>query len=121
MEFLNETNFKELTRPGVVSLQLLSPHNSRSSRVTITRVTVAPGADQPQHAHNTSEQIWVVTGGTGTLLLADDKKRVITAGDVVRFEDGDLHGFDNNGAEPFVYVAVTSPPINFDDAYDRQE
>ncbi len=119
MEFLNETNFKELSRPGVLSLQLLSPHNSGSTRVTITRVTAAPGAGQPQHAHDTSEQVWVAVSGTGTLLLADDKKRVVTAGEVVRFEDGEVHGFDNNGTEPFVYVAVTSPPINFDDAYDR--
>lgn len=120
MEFLNETNFKELTRPGVVSLQLLSPHNSGSTRVTITRVTVAPGAGQPPHAHDTSEQVWVVVSGSGMLLLADDNKRAVTGGDVVRFEDGDVHGFDNNGAEPFVYVAVTAPPINFDDAYDPQ-
>jgi hypothetical protein len=49
MEFLTELDFKQLSNPGVVSLQVLSPRNSTSLRVTITRVTVAPGASQPRH------------------------------------------------------------------------
>jgi mannose-6-phosphate isomerase-like protein (cupin superfamily) len=43
----------------------------------------------------------------------------IAAGDVVRFADGDLHGFRNSGEVPFVYLSVTSPPVNFRAAYSR--
>ena len=120
MEFLTEANFKKLSNPGVVSLQLLSPHNSHSTRITITRVTVDPGTVQPRHAHETSEQIWIALSGTGTLLLADENRRPFSVGDVMRFEDGDVHGLENSGAEPFVYFAVTSPPIAFDHAYQRK-
>lgn len=35
-----------------------------------------------------------------------------------RFEDGDLHGFINSGTQPFIYMSVTSPPLNFRAAYD---
>jgi quercetin dioxygenase-like cupin family protein len=38
---------------------------------------------------------------------------------VVRFEDGDLHGFRNAGDAPFVYLSVTSPPVNFRAAYAK--
>ena len=49
MEFLTTGQFKEFSNPGVLSVQLLSPHHSTSSRVTITRVTVDPGAKQVTH------------------------------------------------------------------------
>ncbi len=117
MEFLTEAEFKRLSNPGVTSLQLLSPHNSGSARITITRVTVEPGAVQPRHAHATSEQVWIALAGSGTLLLGDGQTRTFTAGEVVRFADGDVHGFENTGAEAFVYLSITSPPINFDYAY----
>lgn len=117
MEFLTHQAFKELSNPGVVSLQLLSPHNSQSNRVTITRVTVEPGAIQKAHKHASSEQIWIAVSGHGELLLEHDKRKAIQAGEVVRFADGDTHGFHNTSAEPFVYLSVTSPPINFNYAY----
>ena len=120
MEFLTDGSFTALANPGVASLQLLSPHNSTSSRITITKVTVEPGAIQPPHVHATSEQVWVVLEGRGTLLLAGKQRHPIKAGEVVRFIDGDLHGFRNSGTEPFVYMSVTSPPINFSYAYANE-
>ena len=35
------------------------------------------------------------------------------------FEDGDLHGFENTGSADFKYLSVTSPPVNFRGAYER--
>lgn len=117
MEFLKPDSFKHLSNPGVQSMQLLAPHNSVSNRVTITSVTVDPGAEQPRHAHKTSEQIWIAVEGSGTLLLEGDTTLEFHAGQVVRFEDGDEHGFKNTGCTPFKYVSITSPPINFSYAY----
>lgn len=121
MEFLTEDRFVRLANPGVVSEQMVSPHNSSSARVTITRVTMEPGASQPHHKHDTSEQIWVALAGAGQLLLADGVTMAFAAGEVARFVDGDIHGFKNTGTKPFVYMSVTSPPVNFDYAYKRRE
>jgi quercetin dioxygenase-like cupin family protein len=117
VEFLTQEQFKVLSNPGVTSTQLLSPHNSASTRVTITRVIVDPGATQPPHFHQFSEQIWLAVSGKGMLLLAGGLTHAFGAGEVVRFADGNIHGFTNSGEEPFVYVSVTSPPINFSYAY----
>ena len=73
----------------------------------------------PPHRHPASEQIWVALEGSGILLLDDERQEPITAGDVVRFADGDLHGFHNPGDVPFVYLSVTAPPVNFREAYSR--
>ena len=120
MEFLKSDSFRHLSNPGVQSIQLLSPHNSASNRVTITSVTVDPGAEQPRHTHKTSEQIWIAVEGSGTLLLENETTVEFHEGQVVRFADGDVHGFKNTGDAPFKYVSVTSPPINFSYAYQSE-
>ena len=117
MEIIRHDQVVVLTNPGVTSHQLLFPENSGSSRVTITRVLVEPGAVNPRHRHATSEQVWVALRGSGLLLLANDATIPFSAGDVARFADNDVHGFQNTGALPFEYLSVTSPPINFRAAY----
>ena len=58
MEIIRRDEVGSFANGGVTSEQLLFPENSRSQRVTITRVTVAPGAKNPPHAHAASEQVW---------------------------------------------------------------
>ena len=120
MEFINSENIKELSNPGVVSRQLINPENSKSERVTITEVHLDVGASQPRHKHDTSEQIWYAIKGSGKLLLANDKEMVFKAGDVVRFAENDIHGLLNDGDVEFVYISVTSPPIDFGYAYKEK-
>jgi len=109
-----------LTNKGVTSRQLLFPENSRSDRVTITRVNLEPGARNPPHRHESSEQIWVALRGSGHLLLENGRREPFAEGDVARFEDNDLHGFENTGESVFEYLSVTSPPVNFRGAYAKE-
>ena len=121
MEIIRRDQVPVLTMTGVASHQLLSPENSASMRITVTKVVVDPGAVNPRHRHPASEQVWVALRGSGTLLLADDATAPFAAGDIARFADGDMHGFQNTGTDPFEYVAVTAPPIDFRDAYAAAE
>lgn len=119
MEFIKKSEIKSLSNPGVVSKQLINRKNSESTRVTITEVHIASNAVQPRHTHDSSEQIWYAIKGTGLLLLANDEEKEFAAGDVVRFADGDVHGLVNNSDGEFVYISVTSPPIDFGYAYKK--
>ncbi len=119
MEMFRAAEMTVLSNAGITSRQLLFPENSRSERVTITRVNVAPGAKNPPHRHATSEQIWVALRGRRQLLLENGATVVFAEGDVVRFEDNDLHGFENTGVSEFEYLSVTSPPVNFRAAYAK--
>ena len=117
MEIIRRDQVQVLAMAGVTSQQLLCPENSGSTRVTITRVVVDPGGVNARHRHAASEQAWVALRGSGVLLLANDATEPFSAGDIVRFAEGDTHGFRNTGTVPFEYIAVTAPPIDFRDAY----
>lgn len=120
MEIIRAAAIATLSNSGVASQQLLFPGNSSSTRVTITRVTVAPGARNPPHRHPSSEQVWVALRGSGQLLLENGETVTFCAGDVVRFADNELHGFENTGESEFEYLSVTSPPVNFRGAYAKE-
>jgi mannose-6-phosphate isomerase-like protein (cupin superfamily) len=117
VEIIRRTDVASFSNSGVTSEQLLSPENSASQRVTITRVTVAPGAKNPPHVHPKSEQAWVALRGNGVLLIGGNATVPFAEGDIARFAEGDVHGFENTGFVEFVYLSVTSPPVNFRAAY----
>ena len=64
-----------------------------------------------------SEQIWLIEQGNALLLMADGRTDGLRASDVVRTPAGTIHGVTNTGSEPFVYLAVTTPPQDFTPAY----
>ena len=119
MELIRAAQIREFSNSGVTSRQLLFPENSSSTRLTITRVTVEPGASNPPHRHPASEQVWVALRGHGKLHLDAGRVEPFVEGDVVRFEEGDLHGFENTGSADFESLSVTSPPVNFRGAYAK--
>lgn len=117
MEFINKDSIIKLKNTGVTSRQIICPDNSNSDRVTITEVHLDPGAVQSRHSHEYSEQIWYALKGSGKLLLAEDGEMSFTAGDAVRFKQNDIHGLHNDSDAEFIYISVTSPPIDFSYAY----
>ena len=117
VEVVTKADFTTLANPGVTSVQLLWPGNSPHAQATVTLVTVAPDAEQPRHAHPNAEQVWIIERGRAEMLLAGKESREICAGEVVRTPVGEVHGLRNIGAEPFVYLAITTPPADFRTAY----
>ena len=109
-----------LSSPGITSQQIMWPANAPDAQVTITRVTMEPGAVPRRLTHLLSEQTWIVEQGTATLLLADGEKQAITAGEVLRTPPGEVHGGANSGAKPFVYLSITTLPRDFTSAYQRR-
>lgn len=107
MEFLTHEPIKPFSNAGITALSLLMPRHPTGHGVEIARVLVDPGALLRPHALPESEQIWIGVSGVGLLLLADHQTRCFAANEVVRFAGGDLHGFQNTGQGPFIYLSVT--------------
>ena len=106
MEIIRRTDVTSFANGGLTSEQLLFPENSQSQRVTITRVTVAPGARNPPHAHATSEHVWVALRGSGILLLGGATTAPFAEGELVRFAEGDVHGLENTAPGGFARAVV---------------
>jgi quercetin dioxygenase-like cupin family protein len=115
---LPAADFTTLRNSGVRSVQIVWLNNAPEARVTITRVSMEPGATSPRHMHPVSEQIWLVEQGRALLLMNDGRTDGLRAGDVIRTPAGTIHGVSNTGSEPFVYLAVTTPPQDFTPAYE---
>jgi len=73
-----------------------------------------------RHSHPHSEQTWIIEQGRADLLLDDGQSRPVEAGAIVRTPAGEIHGLHNSGSEPLVYLAITTPPIDFRPAYDNE-
>jgi len=121
IEVLTDKDFTTLTNPGVQSTQILWPGNSPAAQITITRVVVEPGASQARHSHAAAEQVWIVEQGEALLLMNAGASRPIRAGDVLRTPPGETHGIANEGKAPFVYMSITTPPVDFRTAYSKLE
>ena len=117
---LSSADFTTLENPGKRSEQIVWPENAPEARVTITRVTMDPGATSARHSHPAGEQTWLVERGRGTLLLSDGDKDEVQAGDVIITPSGEVHGVMNTGDEQFVYLSITTPPEDFTHAYKRR-
>lgn len=120
MEIIRASECTVFRKPGLTSRHLLFPGNSNSERITITRNTVAPGGKNNPHRHEDAEQIWVALRGSGHLLLEGGETMPFGEGDIARFEDGDLHGFENTSDIDFEYIAVTSPPTSVRNSYQEK-
>lgn len=79
------------------------------------------GAVSPRHSHARSEQIWIVERGSGRLLTANGMSSDLNIGDVIRTPCGEIHGVENSGPEPFVYLTVTCPPEDMTKHYEARD
>jgi quercetin dioxygenase-like cupin family protein len=109
-----------LSNPGKQSVQIVWSQNAPDAQVTITRVTMEPGAISARHHHPHSEQIWIVEQGSALLLLAEGHTEAIAAGDVLRTPATITHGIENTGTGPFVYLAVTCPAEDMTNFYETR-
>ncbi|MGV1768381.1 cupin domain-containing protein [Rhizobium rhizogenes] len=109
-----------LKNPGKDSAQLLWGENSPEAQVTITKVTMQPGAVSERHSHPVSEQIWLVEKGEGDMLLADGQTTPIKAGELVRTPPGVVHGIKNTGSVPLEYTSITTPPEDMTKFYKER-
>ena len=101
---LSAADFTTLHNPGFRSVQIVWPNNAPEARVTITRVTMEPGATSARHVHPVSEQIWLIEQGSALLLMDDGQTDGLRAGDVVRTPAGTIHGVTNTSSEP-LYIS----------------
>ena len=90
-----------------------------SRNMSVTWIEVPPGIDQGLHSHEESEQVYVISSGSGTMTVAGDTQAV-TAGDLVMVPPATDHSIANHGTEDFALVSVQSPAVSVEELHERQ-
>jgi mannose-6-phosphate isomerase-like protein (cupin superfamily) len=79
--------------------------------MAITLVEGAPGSQQSLHVHPGNEQVCVIVGGRGRMIVAGEEREV-DAGTLVFIPPNTEHAILNPGPEQLLYVSATAPPFD---------
>lgn len=103
-----------MVSPWVVLKTMAGPEASGAEQMSAVTLYFLPGQGHARHNHPASEQLIVVLGGAGEMIIeAADGTPVKTAigpGSTVTIPKGHFHSTFNTGWEPLRILAVYSPP-----------
>ena len=104
-----------VTRDGSTIREWAGPgYAATASGLSLAEATVAPGATTIEHLHRRSEELYLVTAGSGTLRVGDEE-RAVAAGDCVAIPPGTPHRLHNDGEADLVVVCACAPPYSHED------
>lgn len=102
------------TLDGSRVLELIRPEAEGSTKLSLARARVEPGASTLRHVHHKAEEAYYVLSGEGALEIGGAVERV-SPGDARLIPPGVEHRVTAVGAEPLVILCVCSPPYEHDD------
>jgi mannose-6-phosphate isomerase-like protein (cupin superfamily) len=107
------------TRKASPALDAIAPDGSEvrllcaTSRGSMARFTLPPGAVSRAVAHRTVEELWCITAGNGRMWRKSGEREEVTelaAGCSLTIPTGTHFQFRCDGTAPLEAVAVTMPP-----------
>ena len=81
---------------------------------SLAEATVPVDGASAAHWHPVTEELYVVTHGTGSLRLAHEVRAVV-AGDCIVIPPGTEHALENTGAEPLRLLCCCAPAYSDED------
>jgi mannose-6-phosphate isomerase-like protein (cupin superfamily) len=75
---------------------------------SLAEALLAPGAATTEHYHRTSEELYLVTSGSGRLII-DGEERLVREGDCALIPPGARHKLINTGSAPLRVVCACAP------------
>jgi mannose-6-phosphate isomerase-like protein (cupin superfamily) len=104
-----------VTRDGSTIREWAGPgYAAEAANLSLAEATVAPGGETIEHFHRRSEELYLVTTGSG-LLRVGGEERAVAAGDCVAIAPGTPHRLRNDGEVDLVVVCACSPPYSHED------
>ncbi|MFZ9137191.1 MAG: cupin domain-containing protein [Hylemonella sp.] len=100
---------------GALSKELAGPETTGSSRVDFRISRYAPMAYVQEHVHQVQEQVYYVLEGEGVLTL-DEARHLMRPHDYVYVPPGVRHSFTNTGTNGLVFLVVTTPAMDEEEA-----
>lgn len=102
-----------VTRDGSEIREWVAP-GTPGRRQSLAEATVPAGGSTLAHFHRESEEVYLVTSGSGRLRLGSDV-RAIAPGDCVVIPPGTVHQLHADSGAPLVVVCSCVPPYSHED------
>jgi mannose-6-phosphate isomerase-like protein (cupin superfamily) len=102
-----------VTRDGSEIREWVAP-GTPGRRQSLAEAIVPAGGSTRAHFHRESEEIYLVTSGSGRMLLGEEE-RPIAAGDCVVIPPGTVHRLWADASAPLVVVCSCVPPYSHAD------
>ncbi|HVS86436.1 MAG TPA: cupin domain-containing protein [Gaiellaceae bacterium] len=83
---------------------------------SLAEATLEPGQATERHYHGRTEEIYVVTKGSGSLEIDGETKR-LARGEAALIPAGAWHTFENDGTSELVFLCCCAPPYSHDDTF----
>jgi mannose-6-phosphate isomerase-like protein (cupin superfamily) len=83
---------------------------------SLAEATLEPGQATERHYHRATEEIYVVTKGSGVLEI-DGETRRVRPGEAILIPPGARHQLENDGTSELRILCCCSPPYSDDDTF----
>ena len=83
---------------------------------SLAEATLEPGQATERHYHRATEEIYLVTKGSGELEVDGERLRV-RPGDAVLIPPGAWHALDNDGTSELTILCLCAPPYSHEDTF----
>lgn len=83
---------------------------------SLAEATLEPGQATARHYHRVTEEIYLVTKGSGELEVDGDKRRV-RPGDAILIPPGAWHTLENDGSSELTILCMCAPPYSHADTF----
>ena len=83
---------------------------------SLAEATLEPGQATARHYHGRTEEIYLVTKGSGSLEV-DGETRRVRPGDAVLIAPGAWHTLENDGTSELTILCTCSPPYSDEDTH----
>ena len=104
-----------LTKDGSTIREWAGPgYAAEAGAQSMAEATVPPGSATVAHLHRASEEIYLVTAGSGSLRIGEEE-RAVRAGDCAVIPPGQVHQLRNTGEVDLLVVCACSPPYSDED------
>jgi mannose-6-phosphate isomerase-like protein (cupin superfamily) len=83
---------------------------------SLAEATLEPSQATQRHYHELSEEIYLVTKGSGSLEV-DGETRRVRPGDAILIPPGAWHTLENDGTSELTILCMCSPPYSHEDTF----
>jgi mannose-6-phosphate isomerase-like protein (cupin superfamily) len=79
--------------------------NTTLKNLVVSTTMLQPASQTNGHSHEGQEEVYIFTGGSGTMEI-DDALFAVAAGDTILIEDGVFHKVYNNGSTILKFTCI---------------